>query len=104
MDIRKGIEAQKLIAMRAARQAYEDELERLRIEQEETAKNKKKLTPEKKKSKKKAKQIIPISVNEFTMVDVNDDFLEIENQVYQSRAMAVNMDSLSLAVGEVRRP
>lgn len=90
--------------MRAARQAYEDELERLRIEQEETAKNKKKLPPEKKKSKKKAKQIIPISVNEFTMVDVNDDFLEIENQVYKSRAMAVNMDSFSLAVGEVRRP
>lgn len=108
LNIRNEIESKKLEIMRGERMAYEADIERWRIEEEKAAKkagNKEKaLAPKKtKKSKVKASKAIPKVVNEFTMVNVDEHYAEIEDSQYLLRHEAISIESIGLTQNEVSR-
>lgn len=79
--------------MRVARKLYEDEL----TSEADGTKDEK---PKKKSKKKKSKAVPPI-VNDYTMVDVEKDFNEIEENIYSDYDKLFDKKALHLEDDEV---
>lgn len=88
------IEATKLEKMREARKLYEEEL---MAEADGTTNEK-----PKKKSKKKKSKAIPSVVNDYTMVDVETDFIQMEEKNYDEYGKLFDKKLLHLEDDEVK--
>lgn len=94
-DIRKAMTDRRLDEMRKVRQAYEEKMEEIRLEQEKDktmkTKDKKKDTPSKTRIKE---DLEPPVVDETTYVDVEEEYVEFEDaqlKILQKSSLPENL-------------
>lgn len=101
MKMRKYFRDKRVAEMREARELYEIKMEAIRKQEEADAKNKKnkeqiaQIGASKKKSQPKQIKEPPI-VDDSTYVNVDDEYLENENQIIKEKMYLLSPESLNL--------
>jgi hypothetical protein len=103
--IRKSISENHIVAMKKAREVFEEEMEEKLKEEEKNKKSKKSETTEKKKKKTKVQfkeEPEPPIVDAATYVDIDDEYVEFEDNLFEKERESFSPDSLGLLKNEVR--
>ncbi|XP_070509138.1 uncharacterized protein [Chironomus tepperi] len=95
MKMRKYFRDKRVAEMREAREVYEMKMEEMRIQEEADAKNKKSKEQTKDKKKPKILKEPPI-VDDSTYVNIDDDYLEYENEKIEEEMNQLSPESLGL--------
>jgi len=107
MKMRKYFRDKRVAEMREAREAYDIKIEALKKQEEADAKNKKNkeqaadLATKNKKNLKPKKIIEPPIVDDSTYVNVDDEYLEYENQIVEEEVNLLSPENLNLDIHDV---
>lgn len=98
--IRNELEQNKLQEMTEARNIYDEKMQEELLELENASK-KKETKSNKSKKAKKGPKIVPPQVDEFTIVNIDSEYVNIDDEQYNNRDKLLDPELLNLTSDEV---